>query len=75
MNVVDHPEQFDSTVKKLQELGDFAAVKAVDLSLEIYEDTFVGTADKSVRLIRAIDRANVGLNPDIGNLIPLHRPV
>lgn len=74
-NVVDHPEQFDSTVKKIQDLADLAAGKNVELSLEIYEDTFVGTADESVKLVRAIDRPNVGLNPDVGNLIRLHRPV
>ena len=45
------------------------------LSLEMYEDTYLGTADSSVRLVEDIGLDNVGLNPDIGNLIRLHRPI
>ena len=41
----------------------------------MYEDTYLGTADSSVQLVQDIGLANVGLNPDIGNLIRLHRPI
>ena len=44
------------------------------LSLELYEHTFLGTAESSVRLIEDIGLDVVGLNPDIGNLIRLHEP-
>ena len=41
----------------------------------MYEDTYLGTADSSVQLVQDIGLANVGLNPDLGNLIRLHRPI
>jgi len=43
--------------------------------LRMYEDTYLGTGDSSVRLAEDIGLESVGLNPDIGNLIRLHRPV
>lgn len=45
------------------------------LSLETYEDTYTGTADSSVQFLSDIDSEFVWLNPDIGNLQRLHRPV
>lgn len=45
------------------------------VSLEMYEDTYLGSADSSVRLVRDVDHPSVGLNPDLGNLVRLHRPV
>jgi len=62
-------------VARLRELGQHAASVGVLLSLEMYEDTYLGTADSSVRLVQDIGLENVGLNPDIGNLIRLHRPI
>jgi sugar phosphate isomerase/epimerase len=41
----------------------------------MYEDTYLGTADSAVRFVTDVDHPNVGLNPDLGNLIRLHRPV
>lgn len=62
-------------VKRLRELGEHAASVGLPMSLEMYEDTYLGTADSAVRLIEEIDLDNVGLNPDIANLIRLHRPI
>ncbi len=71
----DDPDVWRTAVARLQELGDHAASLGILLSLEMYEDTYLGTADSAVRLVTDIDRPNVGLNPDIGNLIRLHRPI
>ena len=68
-------ETWNKAVTRLQELGRHAAEVGVLLSLEMYEDTYLGTADQSVQLVQDIGLANVGLNPDIGNLIRLHRPI
>ena len=68
-------ETWDKAVTRLRELGRHAAEVGVLLSLEMYEDTYLGTADSSVQLVQDIGLANVGLNPDIGNLIRLHRPI
>ncbi|GAA5202142.1 sugar phosphate isomerase/epimerase family protein [Microbacterium jejuense] len=62
-------------VDRLRELGEHAASVGLPMSLEMYEDTYLGTADSAVRLIEEIGLSNVGLNPDIGNLVRLHRPI
>jgi len=72
---VDHPDQWDLAVRRLTELGRHAADAGIDISLEMYEDTFLGSADSSIRLVEEIGLDNVGLNPDLGNLLRLHRPI
>lgn len=62
-------------VERLRKVGQRAAEFGVEVSLEMYEDTYLGTADSAVALVRDIGLSNVGLNPDIGNLVRLHRPV
>ncbi|MCD1269035.1 TIM barrel protein [Microbacterium sp. MEC084] len=71
----DDPEVWNAAVTRLRELGRHAAEVGLQMSLEMYEDTYVGTADSAVRLIEDIGLDNVGLNPDIGNLIRLHREI
>lgn len=72
---VHDPETWSDAVNRLQELGRHAREVGVLLSLELYEDTYLGTADSAVRLIQDIGMPTVGLNPDIGNLVRLHRPI
>lgn len=72
---VDDPADWDLAVSRLRELGSHAAELGILVSLEMYEDTFLGTADSAVRLVEDIGLDNVGLNPDIGNLVRLHRPI
>ena len=62
-------------VERLREVGERAAGHGLRLSLEMYEDTYLGTPESAVRLVRDIGLGNVGINPDIGNLVRLHRPV
>lgn len=71
----DDHETWSAAVSRLRELGRHAAEVGLRMSLELYEDTYLGTADGAVRLIEEIGLDNVGLNPDVGNLIRLHRPV
>ncbi|MGA7149024.1 MAG: sugar phosphate isomerase/epimerase family protein [Microbacterium sp.] len=71
----DDADVWDLAVARLKELGRHARDVGLALSLEMYEDTFLGSAESAVRLIEEIDLPNVGLNPDIGNLVRLHRPV
>ncbi len=72
---VGDKEAWGNAVTRLRELGEHAAEAGILLSLEMYEDTYLGTADSSVQLVQDIGLANVGLNPDLGNLIRLHRPI
>lgn len=71
----DDAETRALAVKRLRELGEHAASVGLPMSLEMYEDTYLGTADSAVQLIEEIGLEGVGLNPDIGNLIRLHRPI
>lgn len=71
----DAPATRQRAVDGFRELGRHAAEVGVQLSLEVYEDTLIGTAEGAVRLIGEIGMPNVGLNPDIANIVRLHRPV
>jgi sugar phosphate isomerase/epimerase len=62
-------------VERIRELGRHAADVGLLVSLELYEDTYLGTAESAVRFVEEVGLDNVGLNPDVGNLIRLHRPV
>ncbi|MBU6533615.1 sugar phosphate isomerase/epimerase family protein [Streptomyces sp. NPDC057245] len=68
-------DTWQKAVSRLRELADHAAGVNVSLTLEMYEDTYLGTADSAVALLTDIDRDNVGLNPDLGNLLRMQRPV
>lgn len=72
---VDDPALRDLAIERIRELGDHARTNGIELSLEMYEDTYIGTPDEAVRFIRDVDHEAVGLNPDLGNLIRLHRPM
>ncbi len=69
------PIDWDRAVRRARELGEHAAQAGIAISLEMYEDTYLGSADSSVKFVRDVDHPAVGLNPDLGNLQRLHRPV
>jgi sugar phosphate isomerase/epimerase len=71
----EDPATWDKAVRRMRELGRHAAELGLEVSLEMYEDTYLGTADEAVRFVTAVDLPNVGINADLGNLIRLHRPV
>ncbi|WP_285723948.1 sugar phosphate isomerase/epimerase family protein [Psychromicrobium xiongbiense] len=71
----DDPERWNLAVRSIRELGEHAASVGLPVSLEMYEDTYLGTADSAVRFVEEVGLDNVGLNPDIANLIRLHRPI
>jgi len=62
-------------VEGFARLGDYARQYDIRISLEMYEGTYLGTSASSVKLAQDIGRPNVGLCPDIGNIVRLHRPV
>jgi sugar phosphate isomerase/epimerase len=71
----DDPEIWSLAVSRIRDLANHASAVGVELSLEMYEDTYLGTADDAVRFVNDIDHPAVGINPDIGNLLRLHRPI
>jgi sugar phosphate isomerase/epimerase len=64
-----------NAVSRFKELGKHAADLGILLSLELYEDTYLGTGDSAAHLVEDIGLNNVGINPDVGNLVRLHRPI
>jgi sugar phosphate isomerase/epimerase len=71
----DDPALRPLAVERIRELGGHAEKNGIQLSLEMYEDTYVGTADDAVAFVTDVNHPSVGLNPDIGNLVRLHRPM
>ena len=71
----DSAETWQLAVHRLRELGEHAQDAGVLLSLEMYEDTLLGSAESAVRLVQDINHSAVGLNPDLGNLFRLHRDI
>jgi sugar phosphate isomerase/epimerase len=71
----DDAEAWALAIRRFRELGAHAADLGILLSLEMYEHTFLGTAASAVRMIEDIGMREVGLNPDVGNLIRLHEPI
>ncbi len=71
----DDPETYARAVRGMQELGRHAEQVGIDIALEMYEDTYLGTADSAVKFVHDVNHPAVGLNPDLGNLVRLHRPV
>ncbi|MFB9378710.1 sugar phosphate isomerase/epimerase family protein [Kineococcus gynurae] len=62
-------------VSRIQELGRHAAEVGVQVALEMYEDTYLGTADSILAFLDDVALDNVGVNPDFGNILRLHREV
>ena len=71
----EDPAIWRKAVERIRELGRHAEELGIEVSLEMYEDTYLGTAESSVRFVEEVGLANVGINADLGNLIRLHRPV
>lgn len=71
----DDPAIYRLAVERIRELARHAAETGIQVALEMYEDTYIGTARNSVRFMQDVDHPSVRLNIDIGNLIRLHRPV
>lgn len=71
----DDPAVWKLAVARIQELARHAEAVGVDIALEMYEDTFLGTADSAAAFVSDVNHPRVGLNPDWGNLQRLLRPV
>lgn len=71
----DDPALRDKALEHTRGLAEHAASNGQEITLEMYEDTFIGTADDAVRFVKDVDHPAVGLNPDIPNFVRLHRPM
>ncbi len=71
----DDAATYKQAVDRIRDLARHAADQGIKIALEMYEDTYLGTARDAVNFLTSVDHPSVRLNIDIGNLIRLHRPV
>ncbi len=71
----ESPEARNRAASLIRELAEHAQSNGQQITLEMYEDTYVGTADGAVRFLEEVGHEACGLNPDIGNFVRLHRPL
>jgi sugar phosphate isomerase/epimerase len=69
------PETYELAVRRYRELAEHASGVGIELSLELYEDTYLGSGKDAVRFLEDIAHPAVGLNPDVGNLVRQQRPI
>ncbi len=61
-------EEFQESVELVRRLAEQAAHANTRLSLELHDDGLLDTPERCVEFLRRVDRANVGVNPDVGNI-------
>jgi sugar phosphate isomerase/epimerase len=71
----ESPEARGRAASLIRELAEHAHSNGQQITLEMYEDTYVGTTDGAIRFLEEVGHEACGLNPDIGNFIRLHRPL
>lgn len=71
----DDPDIRAKAASLIRELAEHASQNGQQISLEMYEDTYVGTCDSAVAFLEEVGHDACGLNPDLGNLVRLHRPI
>lgn len=71
----DDPELRPLAIERVREVADHAERNGMEIALEMYEDTYMGSAEEAVSFVKDCEHPAVGINPDIGNLIRLHRPI
>ncbi|GIH64125.1 xylose isomerase [Microbispora siamensis] len=67
----DDPAAYDAAVPLVADLAAYAADRGVRLSLELYEDTLLGTGAGAARLVEDVGAPNLGVNADLANLYRL----
>ncbi len=59
---------YEATSKGLAEIADRAAGVGVQISIEVHQLSIADNSWSALHLLEMIDRPNVGINPDLGNI-------
>ena len=59
---------YEMTAKGLAEAADIAADAGVRISIEVHQLSIADNSWSALHLLKMIDRPNVGINPDLGNI-------
>jgi sugar phosphate isomerase/epimerase len=68
-------ETWRLAVERVREIAIHAATFDLGVSLELYEETLLDSSTDAVRLVTAVGQSNVGINPDLGNLVRVPAPL
>lgn len=59
---------YEATAKGLAAIADMAAGVGVQISIEVHQHSITDNSWSAIHLLKLIDRPNVGVNPDLGNI-------
>jgi sugar phosphate isomerase/epimerase len=59
---------FEVTARHLRELGQLAGDLGVEISIEMHQHSIADNSWSCLHLLELVERPNVGVNPDLGNL-------
>lgn len=64
-----HESDFETTARGFRELARLAADAGINLSIEVHQHSIVDNSWSALHLLELIDQPNVGINPDLGNIL------
>lgn len=64
-----HESDYEVTARGFREVARHAADLGVDISIEVHQHSIVDNSWSALKLLEMIDRPNVGINPDLGNIL------
>ena len=62
-------------IERIGVVASRAAELGMEVTLELHENTLVGSVEGAVRIVEGVGASNLGINPDIGNLIRVPQPL
>ena len=62
-------------IERIGAVASRAAELGMEVTLELHENTLVGSVEGAVRIVEGVGASNLGINPDIGNLIRVPQPL
>ncbi|HLZ06987.1 MAG TPA: sugar phosphate isomerase/epimerase family protein, partial [Chloroflexota bacterium] len=64
-----HPSDYEVTANGFREAGHRAADLGIEISVEVHQNSIVDNSWSALHLVNLIDLPNVGVNPDLGNIL------
>ena len=64
-----HESDYEVTAKEFREVARIAADHGVEISIEVHQHSIVDNSWSALHLLDLIDQPNVGVNPDLGNIL------
>lgn len=60
---------FEANATELARLADLAATMGVSISIEVHQHSLADNSWSAVHLVSLVNRPNLGVNPDLGNIL------